>query len=147
MITAIADTGKDKPAKAAAAAKAAPAKKAIKPAAKHAFRGKTVYVTMRGWHSRRDDPCAGRRQSRVAQPRQRRPHRDDAGGSRGREPRRPVSPTIKPGSAYAYVARYAGNALYVCTIHPTTMKGNRRLAAVLDSSRAPVAQLDRAADF
>ena len=49
-----------------------------------------------------------------------------------------ASPTIKPGGAYAYVAHYAGNATYVCTIHPTTMKARIVVTqAVLDSSPSP----------
>jgi plastocyanin len=124
VITAIADKGKDEPAKAAAPAKKAPAKKALKPAAKPAFRGKTVYVTMRGLafapgtvRVHIGDRVVWRNRDNVG-------HtvttQEDPAGVNLVDL---SSPTIKPGAAYAYVARYAGNAQYVCTIHPTTMKG------------------------
>ena len=123
VITAIADKGKDEPATTAAAAKAAPAKKQQQPAAKRAFKGKTIYVTMRGLafaprtiHLRVCDRVVWRNRDNVG-------HtvttQEDPAGVNLVDL---SSPTIKPGSAYAYVARYAGNALYVCTIHPTTMK-------------------------
>jgi plastocyanin len=120
VITAIADKGKDEPATAAAAAKAAPVKK--KPVAKKAFHGRTVYVTMKGLafaprtiRLRVGDRVVWRNHDNVG-------HnvttQEDPAGTNlvGL-----ASPTIKPGAAYAYVAHYAGKALYVCTIHPTTM--------------------------
>lgn len=125
VITAIADKGKDEPAKAATTAKKAPAKKPLKPAAKPAFRGRTVYVTMRALafaprtiHLRIGDRVVWRNHDNVG-------HtvttQEDPAGVNLVDL---SSPTIKPGAAYAYVAHYAGKALYVCTIHPTTMKGH-----------------------
>jgi plastocyanin len=125
VITAFADKGKDEPATAAAAPKKAPAKKALKPAAKPAFRGRTVYVTMRGLafaprtiHLRIGDRVVWRNRDNVG-------HtvttQEDPAGVNLVDL---SSPTIEPRAAYAYVARHAGNALYVCTIHPTTMKGH-----------------------
>jgi plastocyanin len=125
VITAVADKGRDEPATAAAAAKAAPAKKKAKPAAKRAFQGKTVYVTMRALafaprtiRLHVGDRVVWRNRDNVG-------HnvttQEDPSGTNlvGL-----ASPTIPRGGAYAYVARYAGKALYVCTIHPTTMKAH-----------------------
>jgi plastocyanin len=123
VITAIADKGKDEPATAAAAAKATPVKK--KPVAQKAFHGRTVYVTMKGLafaprttRLRVGDRVVWRNHDNVG-------HnvttQEDPAGTNlvGL-----ASPTIKPGAAYAYVAHYAGKALYVCTIHPTTMEAH-----------------------
>ena len=126
VITAIADKGKKEPATAAAAAKAAPAKKKhAAPAAKRSFHGRTVYVTIRRLafaprtiHLRVGDRVVWRNRDNVG-------HnvttQEDPAGTNlvGL-----ASPTIQPGDAYAYVSHYVGNALYVCTIHPTTMKAH-----------------------
>jgi plastocyanin len=124
VITAIADKGKAEPATAAEAKKAAPAPKTTaKPAAQKAFQGRTVYVTMKGLafsprtiHVRIGDRVVWRNRDNVGHnvTTQEDPSGVNLVGL--------ASPTIKPGGAYAYVAHYAGNALYVCTIHPTTMK-------------------------
>jgi plastocyanin len=123
VITAIADKGKAEPATAAAAAKAAPVKK--KPVAKKAFHGRTVYVTMKGLafapttiHLRVGDRVVWRNRDNVGH--NVTTQEDPAGANLVGL----ASPTIKPGGAYAYVAHYAGDALYVCTIHPTTMKAH-----------------------
>jgi plastocyanin len=118
VITAIADKGRTG---VASAAKAAPAKK--KAATKPAFHGRTVYVTMRKLkfaprtiHIRVGDRVVWRNRDNVG-------HnvttQEDAAGVGLVDL---ASPTIQPGSAYAYTARYAGKANYVCTIHPTTMQ-------------------------
>jgi plastocyanin len=117
VITAVADKGRSG---VASAAKAAPAKK--KAAAKPAFHGRTVYVSMRKLkfsprtiHIRVGDRVVWRNRDNVG-------HnvttQEDPAGVNLVDL---ASPTIKPGGAYAYVARYAGKASYVCTIHPTTM--------------------------
>jgi len=117
VITAIADKGRTG---VASAAKAAPAKKKV--ASKPAFHGRTVYVTMRklkfspsAIHIRVGDRVVWRNRDNVG-------HnvttQEDAAGVGLVDL---SSPTIQPGNAYAYVARYAGTAHYVCTIHPTTM--------------------------
>jgi plastocyanin len=123
VVTAIADKGRDEPATAAAAAKAAPVTK--KPAAKPAFHGRTVYVTIkrlafapRTVHVRVGDRIVWRNRDNVG-------HnvttQDDPAGTNLVDLQ---SPTIPTGGGFAYVARYAGNALYVCTIHPTTMRAH-----------------------
>jgi plastocyanin len=131
VITAIADKGKGEPTTAAEAKKAAPAK--TKQAAdKKAFRGRTVYVTMRGLafqpktiHLHVGDRVIWRNRDNVGH--NVTTQEDPAGVNLvGLS-----SPTIKPGGAYSYVAHYAGNALYVCTIHPTTMQ-----ARIIVSRRA-----------
>jgi plastocyanin len=125
VITAIADKGKGEPATAAEAAKAAPVKKKPQPAAKRAFHGRTVYVTIRRLaftprtiHLRAGDRVIWRNRDNVG-------HnvttQEDPAGTNLVDL---TSPTINPGGAYAYVSRYVGKALYVCTIHPTTMKGH-----------------------
>jgi len=117
VITAIADKGRTG---VASAAKAAPAKKKV--ASKPAFHGRTVYVTMRKLefaprtiHIRVGDRVVWRNRDNVG-------HnvttQEDPAGVGLVDL---ASPTIQPGSAYAYVARYSGTAHYVCTIHPTTM--------------------------
>jgi plastocyanin len=124
VVTAIADKGKSEPATAAQAAKASGSAKAVKQAAvKKPFHGRTVYVTMQGLafsprtiHIRIGDRVVWRNRDNVV-------HNvttveDPAGVNLVGL----ASPTIKPGGAYAYVAHYAGNAVYVCTIHPTTMR-------------------------
>jgi plastocyanin len=123
VITAIADKGKAEPATAAAAAKAASVKKKPQPAAKRAFHGRTVYVTMRRLaftprtiHLRVGDRVVWRNRDNVGH--NVTTQEDPAGANLVGL----TSSTIKPGAAYAYVSHYAGNALYVCTIHPTTMK-------------------------
>jgi plastocyanin len=119
VVTAIADKGRKTGVTAAAAAKA-PAKK--KRAAQPAFHGRTVYVSMHRLrfapgtiHVRVGDRVVWRNQDNVG-------HnvttQEDPAGVNLVDL---ASPTIKPGGAYAYVARYAGTAHYVCTIHPTTM--------------------------
>jgi plastocyanin len=122
VITAIADKGKGEPATAAEAKKAAPAPAKKQPTAKNAFHGRTVYVTMKGLafspktiHIRIGDRVVWRNRDNVGHnvTTQEDPSGVNLVGL--------ASPTIKPGGAYAYVAHYAGNALYVCTIHPTTM--------------------------
>jgi plastocyanin len=120
VITAIADKGKGEPATAAEAKKAAPVKKA-KP--NSAFHGRTVYVTMkdlaftpRTIHVRVGDRVIWRNRDNVGH--NVTTQEDPAGVNLVGL----ASPTINPGGAYAYVAHYVGNALYVCTIHPTTMK-------------------------
>jgi plastocyanin len=123
VVTAIADKGKDEPATAAAAAKAAPVKK--KQAAKPAFHGRTVYVTMKDLafapktiRLRVGDRVVWRNRDNVGH--NVTTQEDPAGVNLVGL----ASGTIRPGAAYAYVAHYAGNALYVCTIHPTTMKAH-----------------------
>jgi plastocyanin len=123
VITAIADKGKGEPATAAEAAKAAPVKKSPQPS--KTFRGRTVYVTMRGLafrpttiHLRIGDRVIWRNRDNVGH--NVTTQEDPAGVNLVGL----ASPTIKPGGAYSYVAHYAGNALYVCTIHPTTMQAH-----------------------
>jgi plastocyanin len=124
VVTAIADKGKSEPATAAQAAKSSGSAKAVKKAAvKKPFHGRTVYVTMKGLafsprtiRIRIGDRVVWRIRDNVV-------HNvttveDPAGVNLVGL----ASPTVKPGGAYAYVAHYAGNAIYVCTIHPTTMK-------------------------
>ena len=118
VITAIADKGRTG---VASAAKAAPAKKKV--ASKPAFHGRTVYVTMRklkfspsAIHIRVGDRVVWRNRDNVGH--NVTTQEDPAGVNLVGL----ASPTINPGGAYSYVAHYAGNALYVCTIHPTTMK-------------------------
>jgi plastocyanin len=119
VITAIADKGRK--GGGASVAKAAPVKRKAG-AAKPAFHGRTVYVTMRKLnfaprmiHIRVGDRVVWRNRDNVG-------HnvttQEDAAGVGLVDL---ASPTIQPGSAYAYVARYKGRARYVCTIHPTTM--------------------------
>lgn len=122
VITAIADKGKAEPATAAAAAKGASAAKTPKPA-KRAFHGRTVYVTMRRLafaprtiHLRIGDRVVWRNRDNVGH------NVTTQADPAGTNLVGLASPTIQPGAAYAYVSHYAGNALYVCTIHPTTMK-------------------------
>jgi plastocyanin len=122
VITAIADKGKSEPATAAEAAKAAPTKKKPQSAAKRAFHGRTVYVTIRRLafaprtiHLRVGDRVLWRNRDNVGH--NVTTQEDPAGVNLVGL----ASPTIKPGAAYAYVSHYVGNALYVCTIHPTTM--------------------------
>jgi plastocyanin len=124
VVTAIADKGKDEPATAAEVAKAAPATKK-QPVAKKAFHGRTVYVTMkelafapRTIRLRVGDRVVWRNRDNVGH--NVTTQEDPAGANLVGL----ASPTIKPGAAYAYVAHYAGDALYVCTIHPTTMKAH-----------------------
>jgi plastocyanin len=123
VITAIADKGRDEPASTVASAKATPPKK--KPAAKPAFHGRTVYANIRRLafapktiHLRVGDRVVWRNHDNVG-------HnvttQEDPAGTNLVDLR---SPTINPGDAYAYVARYVGKALYVCTIHPTTMQAH-----------------------
>ena len=120
VITAIADKGRSGT---TSVAKAAPAKKQKQAAAKPAFHGRTAYVTMRRLkfsprtiHVRVGDRVVWRNSDNVG-------HnvttQEDAAGVNLVDL---ASPTIKPGGAYAYIARYAGKAQYVCTIHPTTMR-------------------------
>ena len=124
VITAIADKGKSDPATAAQAAKAAGSANATKkPAAKRAFHGRTVYVTMKDLafrpktiHIRIGDRVVWRNRDNVGH--NVTTQEDPAGVTLVGL----ASPTIKPGGAHAYVAHYAGNAVYVCTIHPTTMQ-------------------------
>ena len=120
VITAIADKGKAEPATAAAIAKAAPTKKPT--AKKPAFHGRTVYVTMRRLafspetiHVHVGDRIVWRNRDNVAHnvTTQEDPAATGLVGI--------ASPTIQPGGGYAYVPHYVGHALYVCTIHPTTM--------------------------
>jgi plastocyanin len=127
VITAIADKGKDEPASAADVAKAAPVKKtsSSQAAAKRPFHGRTVYVTMkdlafspRTIHLRVDDRVVWRNRDNVGH--NVTTQEDPAGVNLVGL----ASGTIRPGAAYAYVAHYAGNALYVCTIHPTTMNAH-----------------------
>jgi plastocyanin len=117
VITAIADKGRKG---VVSTAKAAPAKKHA--AAKPAFHGRTVYVAMRKLkfaprtiHVRVGDRVVWRNRDNVGH--NVTTQEDPAGVSLVDL----ASPTINPGGAYAYVARYAGTAHYVCTIHPTTM--------------------------
>jgi plastocyanin len=121
VITAIADKGKSEPATAAQAKKAAP-EPAKRPVSKKAFHGRTVYVTMKDLrftpktiHVRVGDRVVWRNRDNVGHnvTTQEDPSGVNLVGL--------ASQTIKPGGAYAYVAHYAGNAPYVCTIHPTTM--------------------------
>ena len=122
VITAIADKGQSG---VASVAKATPAKKqraAGTPRQTQPFHGRTVYVTMRRLafapgtiHIRIGDRVVWRNRDNVG-------HnvttQEDPAGVGLVDL---ASPTIKPGSAYAYVAHYAGRASYVCTFHPTTM--------------------------
>jgi plastocyanin len=123
VITAIADKGQGAPSSEAVAAarKSAPAKKAVK---KPAFHGRTVYVTMRRLafapttiRVTVGDRVVWRNRDNVE-------HnvttQQDPSGANLVDL---ASPTIAPGGAFAHVAHYAGTAPYVCTIHPTTMKG------------------------
>jgi plastocyanin len=123
VITAIADKGKGEPATAAEAKQAAPTAASKPTKAKKPFHGRTVYVTMKGLafapktiHIHIGDRVVWRNRDNV-----------DHNVTTQEDPSGVnlvglASPTIKPGGAYAYVAHYAGNAPYVCTIHPTTMK-------------------------
>jgi plastocyanin len=124
VITAIADKGKSEPATAAEAAKAAPVTKK-KAAAKPAFHGNTVYVNIRRLafaprtvRLRVGDRVVWRNRDNVG-------HnvttQEDPAGTNLVDLH---SPTIASGDAYAYVARFVGKALYVCTIHPTTMQAH-----------------------
>ena len=121
VVTAIADKGRDEPATAAAAAKAAPVRNQPKPA----FHGRTVYVAIkrlafapRTVHLRVGDRIVWRNRDNVG-------HnvttQEDPAGTNLVDLH---SSTIPAGGAFAYIARYAGNALYVCTIHPTTMQAH-----------------------
>lgn len=119
VVTAIADKGRRGGVASVAAAKAPATKKA---AVRRGFRGRTVYVTMRALeyrpgtiHVRIGDRVVWRNRDNVGH--NVTTQEDPAGTSLVDL----ASPTIKPGGAYAYVARYAGRARYVCTIHPTTM--------------------------
>jgi plastocyanin len=125
VITAIADKGKGEPATAAEAKKAAPVRTTKPAASKKAFRGRTVYVTMRGLafhpktiHVHIGDRVIWRNRDNVGH--NVTTQEDPAGVNLVGL----ASPTIKPGGAYSYVTHYAGNALYVCTIHPTTMQAH-----------------------
>jgi plastocyanin len=125
VITAIADKGKGEPATAAEAKKAAPTGTTKKAAAKPAFHGRTVYVTMKNLafnpevvHLRVGDRVVWRNRDNVDH--NVTTQEDPAGVSLVDL----ASSTIRPGAAYAYVAHYAGNALYVCTLHPTTMQAH-----------------------
>jgi plastocyanin len=125
VITAIADKGKGEPATAAEAKKAAPVKTTKPAASKKAFRGRTVYVTMKGLafhpktiHVHIGDRVIWRNRDNVGH--NVTTQEDPAGVNLVGL----ASPTIKPGGAYSYVAHYAGDALYVCTIHPTTMQAH-----------------------
>ena len=122
VITAIADKGRNEPG-AVASARAASGKK--KPAAKRAFHGRTVYVTMRRLafaprtiRLRVGDRVVWRNRDNVEHNVTTQP--DPAGTNLVDL----ASPTIRSGGAYAYVARYVGKALYVCTFHPTTMEAH-----------------------
>jgi plastocyanin len=119
VLTAVADKGTNGGVASVAKAKTPPAKKKV---ASHAFHGRTVYVTMRRLkfspgtiHVRVGDRVVWRNRDNVG-------HnvttQEDAAATSRVDL---ASPTIKPGGAFAYVARYAGSAHYVCTIHPTTM--------------------------
>jgi plastocyanin len=123
VVTAIADKGRKEPATAAAAAKAAPVKKQA--ATKPAFHGRTVYVRIR-------DLAFAPRTVRVhVGDRVVWRNRDNVGHNvttqedpAGTNLVDLHSSTIPTGGAYAYIARNAGRALYVCTIHPTTMQAH-----------------------
>jgi plastocyanin len=119
VVTAIADRGGDEPAR--AATKPATATRRAT-AAKPAFHGRTIYVTIRRLaftpktiHVRIGDRVVWRNRDNVG-------HnvttQEDPAGTNLVDL---ASPTIPTGGAYAYVARHAGTAPYVCTIHPTTM--------------------------
>jgi plastocyanin len=122
VITAIADKGRSEPATAAEAKQAAPTAASKPTKAKKPFHGRTVYVTMKGLafapktiRIHIGDRVVWRNRDNV-----------DHNVTTQEDPSGVnlvglASPTIKPGGAYAYVAHYAGNAPYVCTIHPTTM--------------------------
>jgi plastocyanin len=125
VITAIADKGKGDPATAAEAKKAAPVRTTKPAASKKAFHGRTVYVTMQGLafhpktiHVHIGDRVIWRNRDNVGH--NVTTQEDPAGVNLVGL----ASPTIKPGGAYSYVTHYAGNALYVCTIHPTTMQAH-----------------------
>jgi plastocyanin len=120
VLTAVADKGSKGGVASVAKAKTPAAKKK---AASHAFHGRTVYVTMRRLkffpgtiHVHVGDRIVWRNRDNVG-------HnvttQEDAAATSRVDL---ASPTIKPGGAFAYVARYAGTAQYVCTIHPTTMQ-------------------------
>lgn len=120
VITAIADKGRSG---VASVASASAKKKATgSPGQTRPFHGRTVYVTMRrlaftpaAIHIQVGDRVVWRNRDNVG-------HnvttQEDPAGVGLVDL---ASPTISPGSAYAYVARYAGKASYVCTLHPTTM--------------------------
>jgi plastocyanin len=119
VLTAVADKGRKGGVVSVAKAKAPPGKKK---GASHAFHGRTVYVTMRRLkfapgtiHVRVGDRIVWRNRDNVG-------HnvttQEDAAATSRVDL---TSPTIRPGGAFAYVARYVGTAHYVCTIHPTTM--------------------------
>src|SRR5215218_8644327 len=102
VITAIADKGKDEPATAAEAAKAAPVTKKT-PTTKRAFKGRTVYVTMRALafaprtiRLQIGDRVVWRNRDNVDH--NVTTQEDPAGANLVGL----ASPTIKPGSAYAY---------------------------------------------
>ena len=122
VITAIADKGRSGVASVAKAKPVAKKRATGTPSQTRPFHGRTVYVSMRGLafapttiHIRIGDRVVWRNRDNVG-------HnvttQEDAAGVGLVDL---ASPTIKPGGAYAYVARYAGTAHYVCTIHPTTM--------------------------
>jgi plastocyanin len=124
VITAVADKGRDAPAAATASASAKGAavkKPAVEP--QSAFHGTTVHVRMQRLafapgtiHLRVGDRVVWRNADNVG-------HnvttQEDPAGTNLVDLH---SPTIAAGASYTYVARYAGAATYVCTIHPTTMQ-------------------------
>jgi plastocyanin len=124
VITALADKGRHEPAAATASASAKGAA-VKKPATKlpSAFHGATVRVRMQRLafapgtiHLHVGDRVVWRNADNVG-------HnvttQEDPAGTNLVDLH---SPTIPAGATYAYVARYAGAATYVCTIHPTTMQ-------------------------
>jgi plastocyanin len=117
VVTAIADKGRDEPEVAAAATKAK-----AKPA-QAAFHGRTINVRMRRLafapktiRLRIGDRVVWRNADNVGH--NVTSQQDPAGTNLvdlG-------SPTIPAGGTYSFVATHAGDATYVCTIHPTTMQ-------------------------
>jgi plastocyanin len=116
VVTAIADKGRGEPEVAAAATKAK-----AKPA-QAAFHGRTIHVRMRRLafapktiRLRIGDRVVWRNADNVGH--NVTSQQDPAGTNLvdlG-------SPTIPAGGTYSFVATHAGDATYVCTIHPTTM--------------------------
>jgi plastocyanin len=121
VVTAIADKGRDEPA--VAASKPKPKPEAAAKKAKPAFHGRTIHVRMLRLafapatiRLRVGDRVIWRNADNVGH--NVTSQQDPAGTNLvdlG-------SPTIPAGGTYSFVATHAGDATYVCTIHPTTMQ-------------------------
>jgi plastocyanin len=122
VITAVADKGRDQPPAGSASTTGSPAKRPVS-GTQPKFQGATVHVVMRNLafapHTIRlrvGDRVVFRNADNVG-------HnvttQENASGTNLVDLN---SPTIAAGRSYTYVARYAGETVYVCTIHPTTMQ-------------------------